>query len=251
MEKRGSHIGVIVSFIIFIAFIIFLYALIQPAVTMKQSRGSLLNYLKNALVNNMKSNLTIITINTYETRSSRKNCIKLVSFVSNTNILTPVKIIVLNSTGSSQVAKTSSTDGNDLYIIRTNPDEYFFKIYSSPKFNEIDSSTESPCTSLTIDNPQNNYTIRLIQKYSPGYIFDLNIIKLINDYNSNYQSVKTSFNLTSSENFGFNFTYQNRTSIGTLDKIPSSSEVYSKNFPVLYITENKSLQSGMLTLRVW
>jgi hypothetical protein len=146
MNKRGSHVDVIISFIIFVSFIVFSYVLLQPTLTTQQNKESIASSIESSLVNNL-------------------------------------------SVGNNISAQTIS---------------------------------------------------------------DNNTIQLINAYNQNYNSVKSWFNISPSDNFGFNFTYQNQTTIGTNDEVPKFSSVYSQAFSVLYITtNNNNTQSGLLTVRVW
>ena len=37
-SKKGSHVGVVVSFVIFVTFLIFLYTIIQPATVREKDR---------------------------------------------------------------------------------------------------------------------------------------------------------------------------------------------------------------------
>jgi hypothetical protein len=235
MNKRGSHIDVIISFIIFISFIVFTYAILQPTLTIKGGKTSVADNLEPILVNNLSGDLTIISLVTNQTSP---NCIKLNNFFGNTNI-NPT-IVVENSTGFVFTAYNSI---NDLYInTSSNPSNSLFYVYYSPEFNPIASNTLT-CSIFS-------YTIGQISSSSQD-ILDSNVIQLINNYNNNYNTVKNWFNLSVTNNFGFSFTYQNQTVIKTNNTIPPFTNVYSGGFPVLYLTGNTSLQSGLLTIQVW
>ncbi len=247
MNKRGSHVDVIISFIIFVSFIVFAYAILQPTLTTQEGKTTIASSIENAVVNNLSgNNLAIISFSANQ--NSQKNCIQLQNFLNNANISSPT-VVVRNSTG---YIFASYYSGNDLYIdISSNPQlSSFLDVYYSPAFNLIQSSTLPNCNLLQQGSSQNNYIIGQITS-SSQYLFDFNIFKLINSYNGNYNSVRNWFNLTAQNNFGFNFTYQNQTIIGTNNKIPAFSNVYSEGFPVLYVTGNSSIQSGILTIRVW
>lgn len=51
MNKKGSHVGMMLSFVIFITFIVFLYSILQPLLTMRQNKEFALESLKIELVN--------------------------------------------------------------------------------------------------------------------------------------------------------------------------------------------------------
>jgi len=247
MNKRGSHVDVIISFVIFISFIIFAYALLQPTLTTQEGKTALANSLDTALVNNLSGgNFTIISFAARQ--STLKGCLQLSSFLNNANI-NKSTLILRNSTGAIFPVYNSS---GDLYVdVSSNQQSnYFFDIYYSSNFNVIPSGTLSGCNVLLQGSSPNNYVIGQISPTSQ-YIFDFNIFKLINSYNNSYISLRNWFNLSGADNFGFNFTYQNQTIIGTTSKIPPFTNAYAQSYPVLYVTGNKSIQSGLLTIRIW
>lgn len=250
-NRRGSNIDVIISFIVFIGFLVFFYVIIQPSLVTPQDKSVIINSLYTELKSNLTgANITIISVGINLQKSAQKNCIILNGFAGAANLQSPLKILVYNETGGNYPAYNSS---GDVYVNMSNPADVFLNVYSSPSFvpNPTTPSGLTPCTNLYFNNQNNNYTLGKIQDYSVGYIFDANVKQLITAYDSNYLGVKSWFNVTANEDFGFNFTYQNMTSIGTNDKPPAYSSIYSESFPVLYITENNSLQSGELTVRVW
>jgi len=253
MNKRGSHVDVIISFVIFISFIAFSYILLQPTLTTKQVKESVANSLEISLVNNLSNgstnNLTIISLAARQ--NSVKTCINLKDFLNKAGINSP-NLVLKNSTGAIFPISNSTTD---LYVDVTSNQQlnYFFSVYYSPSFSLIPGGTLSGCNTLQQGNSQNNYTIGQAETVSSlsQNIFDFNVRSLIGTYNQNYDYIKRWFNLSPGNNFGFNFTYQNQTTIGTNDKIPQFTEVYSQAFPILYTTGNSSLQSGLLTVRIW
>jgi len=62
LSKRGSHVGFILSFVIFVLFILFLYTTIQPAIKIQKEKTLFIDYLKDVLVENFTVNLTTMTI---------------------------------------------------------------------------------------------------------------------------------------------------------------------------------------------
>jgi hypothetical protein len=247
MNKKGSHIDVIISFIIFISFIVFSYVILQPTLTTQEGKTSLASSLDKSLVDNLSGgNLTVISFGVKQ--NIQRNCIQLTGFLNNANISRNT-IVLRNSTGAIFPVYNSSSD---LYVdISSNQQlNYFFDVYYSPNFNLIPSGTLSNCNVLSQGSSSNSYAIGQIFS-SSQYIFDFNILKLINSYNSNYIALKNWFNISGADNFGFNFTYQNQTIIGTNSRVPPFSSTYAEGFPILYVTGNNSLQSGLLTIRVW
>ena len=58
MKKKGSHIGVMLSFGIFVTFLVFLYSVLQPIIEMEQEKKLILDDLVLALVEMFDSDLT-------------------------------------------------------------------------------------------------------------------------------------------------------------------------------------------------
>lgn len=248
-NRKGSHVDVILSFVIFISFIIFFYAMIQSNVLTRGDKTTFLNFMGGKLIENLTGG-DLIRINTVISYSGgAQNCIYLDPFATSTGI-SSFNLIVKNSTG---VAFPSSYSGNTLYI-NTSLDPqstYSFDIYYSSSFNVITAGTMNGCKHLLEDNT-NGYTIKQIENYSvEDYVWENNIKQLISLYNSSFASVRNEFNLVPSENFRFDFTYQNQTKIGTPNNIPVSVNVYSKLFPIVYVSENGPLEAGNLIVQVW
>ena len=61
MNKRGSHVGVILSFAIFITFMVFLYFIIEPAIRIQGDKQNILDNLERELLEKFSANLTTYT----------------------------------------------------------------------------------------------------------------------------------------------------------------------------------------------
>ena len=59
-NKRGSHVGVMISFAIFITFVVFLFVIFEPIVNQKKERESELTFLEEELIELFNSDLAII-----------------------------------------------------------------------------------------------------------------------------------------------------------------------------------------------
>lgn len=246
-NKRGSHIGVIISFVIFIGLIVFIYTILRPAVSSNQSGGgTLANQLKLSLESNMSGNLTEISVYA----DSTSDCVNLSDFVSYAGLESPPHIIVKSKTGSDFSSNISSSNSNDLYVIKSSdPSSKFLYIYDSPEFNQTLSGTPGSCSNLAYGGGSGDYTIGQVKTNS--YIFESSILKLIKDYDNNYYALRSYFGVTGGDNFGFNFIYDNGTSTETQSNIPSTANVYSQYFTIEYVNVNGNIESGNLIIKVW
>jgi hypothetical protein len=60
MNKKGSHIGFMLSFAIFITFIVFLFAIFSPRVNLRQNKELILKQLETTLLTEFDSTLANI-----------------------------------------------------------------------------------------------------------------------------------------------------------------------------------------------
>lgn len=259
-NKRGSHVGVVLSFVIFITFAVFLYTIIQPAIQTGQDKTAILNLLRVSLVENVSTDLTSasVTINRdIPPGQEKKGCLLFDEFI-NISQMKPPHIISKNRTEEIQMSNKTDLDGDgnlyDLTITVDNPesDLKFFKIYNASEFkeiNEYDGNVNQNCWELKQDNSNNNYTIGQI-KINEN-IFLSKIVKLINDYENNYEKVKNDLDIPSGTEFGFNFTYSNGTVIGTEKEAPQNVNVFAEELPIQYVNHNATIKPGTLLIKIW
>ncbi|MBA7696918.1 hypothetical protein ES703_105572 [subsurface metagenome] len=122
----------------------------------------------------------------------------------------------------------------------------FFKIYNSEEFEELDVGTMEKCNNLR--RKEKEYIVGLIR--TDEYIFETKIIDLRDEYETSYENLKNELNIPIGSEFGFSFTYSNKTIIGTSEKNVSTS-VYAEEIPIQYIDREASTSSGFINIRVW
>ena len=227
-NKKGSHFGMMISFAIFISFLVVFYALINQKTKSKTDQEIYLNKLLSELKNSFKSNISEINIKLNESQSSCFKIDKPIISSNNVTVKDHNKNIV-----------DSYSDSNYLYI---NSSDTFFKIYYSDEFNTNTPMTE--CNYL----PEQNYTIGLIK--TEKKIFEKKIKLVIKEYNENYDELKN--NLSLPQDYNFEFSFINSTGgILNVTKEKSSQEIFSKKEYISYIDENANHSSGYLIATVW
>lgn len=241
-NRKGSHIDVIISFIIFVGFIVFLYAILQPTVASHQDKNSLLSPLYYKIIGNATGNFTKVYFNIDQ---QSQKCVSLSNFFTAAGIGANVTIMNLNG----DVIPAYVSD-NDLWFDWSALTGSFYAVYS-PYYPSLPPNNLNGCNNLKQDQQNGYYSLLQEVNYSPTFPFEANLVSLIKDYDNNYNTVKNYFDVAPSDNFGFNFTYQNQTSVGTNDNISSLTSVYSELFPVVYMDMNGSLQAGALVIRAW
>jgi len=241
MNKRGSHVGVILSLVIFITFLVFLYTTVEPIIKTQKDKEALLNYLETELSTRMSSNLTTVSIGINKT--APQTCVQLDNFVQETEI--SLRLIVKDDETGEILKANVSQNEIDLFIIKGTESD-FFKVYDSPEFEELEKVVGiSGCKFL--ENGK-DYTIGLIR--TSKYLFESKILNLMDEYNIGYEGLKEELKIPPGSEFGFSLTYDNGTIIRTEEKNISIS-IYAKEIPIRYIDDKANINFGFMNIRVW
>lgn len=254
-NKRGSHVGVILSFAIFITFVMFLYVLIQPNLVDQETQVSALRTLQRDILQNVSENLTITGVKLSITGNAQ-SCLKLINFFETTHM--GYNLGASDETGSSLYVYKSE-DGKDLLVSSgeanlklQDDDKTVVRVYNSSSFKEIETISSGSFTYAHCNIPE--------VIYSPGYTSTREVVmasklkSLIELYGNpdpflGYIPLKEKFGLVS--DFGFNFTYQNKTSVGTTKQVSQSRAVEVLETPVIYCSPSRIIESGSLNVRIW
>jgi len=239
MKKKGSHVGMVLSFVIFITFLVFLYSIVEPAIKTQKDEQAVLEYLKTELIGKVSADLTSVSIAIDKT--TNKDCVELENLRTETGI--DSKLIVKDNLENSFTAKISD---DDLFIDRESSEDDFFKIRVSEEFEETETGTMSDCEILQ-EGSISGYTIGLIR--TNKYVFEAKIIELKEEYENDYENLKDELGVSSGNEFGFSFSYNNGTTIGTEESV--STNIYTEEIPIQYIDESASILSGSINIKIW
>lgn len=238
-NHRGSHVGVVVSFMIFVTFVLFVIVLLEPSLTTNPDKKSMLESVEKKIIDGTSYQTIVVTV-TLE-NSISETCVSIGSFISDFDGYEG--IVVKNKNGDLISSSLSSSDLNTLQIKRNTNSENFFKIYSSDGFGDGTYETVS-CRSIT---ESTDYTIAMTKEQS--YVFESKVEDLINDY-SNYNKFKESLNLPNGTDVGFSFEFENGTIIST-NETSVTTNIFVKEKTVEYLDENSNVLSGKLKTRIW
>ncbi len=230
-KRGGTHVGFVLSFVIFVAFLVVIYSVLIAPNLSQNDKKSLVENLKIKILENVSGELAIVSINT---EAAPQNCIRLNGFLNTFEI--SQNLAAKDQYGTGQ---TIYVLGSDLEISR-NSNETFFKIYESEEFNAASSVGESPC------NPR-NYEAGSAKKEK--YIFGKKIAELMDYYGENYSGLRQDFGFPDDSDFDFGFTHEN----GTYVKVErqTTSSIYSAEVPIQYADGNANILSGFINVRVW
>lgn len=228
--KKGSHIGTVISFVLFITFIVFLYSITSPALKSNKEEENLLIYLENKIIENVSAELNSTSIS-FENSG---DCLQINNYQGGANT------VVKDKDGN---IVDSGVEGNTLFIKISS--ETFFKIYSS----EVELEGK-PYNSGDCANPLTNYEPGLSR--TEKKVSEEKVIELINRYSANYSKLKEDFKIPNSRDFGFGFIYNNGTLIPyeTPEK-NASSDIYTNRVPVEYFDKQAEILQGFVNIKVW
>lgn len=257
LNKKGNHVGVILSFVIFIMFVLFLYIFMAPSLESRESRASKINGLQSQILENVTQTMTVrgVKIN-YPGSVQGKSCFRLINFFLNVPLAERRAIIQTTYTPPLGIYNDSAPKDNDL-LLSTGKEKD--KLILKNAFVKVYNSSSLPILQLGPDSSGGQCVDVNFSKgeYFVGYTREEKLVManaiqtLISNYQTNdgYEQLKDKFSF--SGDFGFNFTYQDGTNIGTTKYIPQSAEVYSQEYPIVYAANNRGLEVGTLSVRIW
>lgn len=227
LNKRGSHVGVIISFIIFVTFLVFIYSISEPTIRVKESKDYMTIYINSALEDYLSTQLNTTTI-----LLSGQSCVIAPNFRYNQK-----NLVVKNEKG--QIVPFMKS-GNNLII--NNAGENFVKIYSSDEvFNDHSDDTISGC--VAIPEEYSMITSKNVVSYSK-------LLKTITNFSNEYDSLKKTLEIPDDVDFSLKFKLVNGTSMETqTDEL--NKNIYAEEFAVRYLDKDANIQTGMLTVKVW
>ncbi|MBI2044400.1 hypothetical protein HYT24_03485 [Candidatus Pacearchaeota archaeon] len=235
MNKKGTHVGVVISFAMFVIFLLFLYAFLINPVMNKESKEIVLENLKAKIIENVSEELT--TASVYIKNNNGNSCIRLQNFFTITGFGT--QLIARNAADAKESAYTQS---NDLVIDRASNNNVYFKIYYLDWFNSL--TNQNGCHQIK----EEEYSMGLVNKEK--LVSLQKVSDLIKIYEANYFLTKDNFSVTSGNEFNFMLIYANKSTASPKERNVTTS-VYAAEIPVQYFDSNANISFGTIRVKVW
>ena len=232
--------GVVISFAIFITFVIFLYTMAQPTLQVDQREETLMPFLEKVLIENASATLTTITVNI--TNNVVDPCIQLDNLANTFGI--DNRIFVWNQ--EQELTESGlSTITNNVRINRLDSNDDFFKIYYSEEFPYMGTGGAWSCQPMTEGNDY-DLGITKVDKY----VFESKVFELLDAHVLWYEDFKSDLGIPRSFEFGFGIIYNNG-SIRETESINISKNIYIQDIPIQYVNANGQIESGFFRLKTW
>lgn len=236
-NKKGSHIEIIISFAVFITFIMFMYMLTRPAITTDIDSDELIDFLKPRIQDEISENLSFISVKVSDDFNG--DCIRINDFKE--KYLRGKKY---NVTAKNNQEIIGISGDRKIFIEAGNGE--FFKIYYSKSRLEKADLPQEGCPS--VGDGEENYTIGL---HRTEKIVSLEKFwKIYEKHNNSYGSLKNDLGFPQSNDFGFGIHLNNGTVIRTKEK-EIQTNIYAEIFPIRYFNKKAEIKTGYLEVRVW
>jgi hypothetical protein len=255
MKKRGSHVGFILSFALFVTFLLFAIAMLLPKLRVKQDNEMFLDYLKLALEQMFVGEINTMVINVTGINPT-KDCAKITNIVPDLEEegIDETKLLIKDE--NEEVIKYFAKD-NALYIdIGQGASDKVLKFYYSEELSNSYCPEGDPgCPSSGGCEPVNKgYTIRITRVNNET--FGSKIEEIADWYMESpesYEELKDALNLPPGMVFEFSFIFENNQgyTVTAEYEVPSNQNVFVMEIPILYFDEWANLSPGTLVLKIW
>ena len=236
LYKKGSHVGFVISFVLFITFIVFMYAILSSRVDFGQEKANSFSYVKAEIINRVSENLTSVSVAIGQ--QNPQSCVQLKDFFLKTGIGN--RFIVRSDSGN---VLQSGKGGNDLFLERNG--NLFFRVYGSGEFN-VSGGALSNCQPL--NEGSQGYSLGLSRDSRD--IFESKVLNFFGNYTGDYEALKKNMKISSGDEFSFRFVYNNGTEIKTPEK-NATINIYADRMAIQYIKTDATRESGFMDTIVW
>ena len=238
--KRGTHVGVVISFNLFIIFLLSVFLLINPVLKVRGEKQPVLDSLYPKILENISSNMTLTLVKVENGYSpTLGNCIE----ISGGGWESGENITVKNLADERIESNISSLSVN----LNWTDEPRFLKIYSS-----LESFEDMPLSSGSCDVPSEGADFSIKSIKTEKYVFESSILRLNASYNpSSYQDLKEYFDIPLEEEFGFRFINSEGITEVEAGRVPNSISVYSKKKYVNYVTNQSKILPGIIIVKIW
>lgn len=252
-SKRGSHVGVVLSILIFIVFLIFLYTVLEPALKTDTEKDFLLGSLHGAITENTSEMVKSVPLNVIS-GSGGDICIK---FAGIPNKIKPTSIDQLRIKDSNEefhnytdggsgqlkiVVGTSFTGGSFTIYHIEEVSEYY---WTQQDFQTVYGSCEN------LQNEGTDFTIGDLIT-SPEIISESNIFNLFTAYTNNPDGLKDELGIPDKYDFSFSLLDSEKNIIVEVGEVnPTAQNIYVEEFLVQYLDSSARILPGYLIIRIW
>lgn len=230
INKKASHVGMILSFVIFITFLIYLFLILSPLIFTQNVQREFLPLISDEILNFLNVEVSRIFFTTTTAGNFFKINLDGTCFED--------YFVLLKDYQENEIP--SQKQVCDI-LFRGDSDKIHILYYSNFSLKEVD------LESL----PQGNFNdVNINYLDSNKYILDSRIFNLSSLYSEDYLGLKKDLNVPDLIDFGFTFNFENGTNISKGNP-PLDLEVYSNELNVFYYNASFYQKKGVLRIFIW
>jgi hypothetical protein len=231
--KKGisGHIELILSFLIFITFVVFLLIFVNP-IKKTNTTTYYLDLTESAIMDNIKTNLTTFSV-TLPSNALACFCIPYPSPGADK------KLIVKNDKG--EIVTATYIGGN----ICINGGNRFHKIYFSEEFEEVPVACDPATNTLA----EGTYTIGVLNEYDK--VSGKALSNLNEDYNDDYANLKINLAIPGDFNIIVNLTDNGEYLAYGKTQEPKNAEIMAREIPIEIINSTGGFIPAVMNLQAW
>ena len=242
-KKGASHIEMIISFVIFIGFIVFLFTIFNPL--KKSINPGISDLVFMNLEDNLTTKLSTVSIKLKENVVFQPGdtCFTVAN-IPDMDCNSERKIIVKNISRSIMGARING-DNIEAALVNKEPNEQFYTIYCSHELQEYQGNFQQ-CKQIGNDQ----YILGIINERNLWS--ERNLMNFEREYNAKYGEIKNNF-IQKVNDFSFIIT---RVDDGKIlfsgDKNPPKSlNVYAKISPIDVLDKDANITKSTINVIVW
>ncbi len=250
-SKKGSHVGMIVSFALFVTMLLALLTISNFGVSEQPNKQALLEYLEVALIAQFSDTLTTTSLYSISRTNPQSNCFTFDQYLSE---ITGDYVVVAKDDSNTRVPATLT----ETAVIIEDKNSPSITLLYSKQFDALETNNFCP-QQLRYENPK-QFEIGFSR--TKDAIFLQNIIQTFEKYQSpsGYDELRSILNVPQGTEFGFALLDRDRNVINNpsgkpLDTQPKEfnpqTNVFSKEVYIEYFDESGNTNLGIIRIDLW
>lgn len=231
MNKKGSHIEMVMSFTIFIIALIFAYTIVENPLKSGFDKEDSVILLEDKIIDAVSRDVIIIWVSFNESGPA-----DLVFGTPNLSLFDNPELVAVDSNGTRLPSFFDASDST----VSMNSSGFVKAYYTDSSFNSNGT--------LPLGSPSSpkNAKSEVFEKR----IFEKEIIEIINKSFENETGVRKDLEISLSNEFSVAFDYGNGTTIGSLGK-EIKGNIYAKESYINYLSIDGEEKIGGLIVKIW
>jgi len=227
-NKKGSHVGIILSFTLFITFLIFIFIIIGPPTNLTIEKNELIPILERSILEKISEE--IITIRIYD-KENLTGCVQ--TSIPENDFTNPTFLVF-----DSDLEEIASDSVSSQFLLEGGRN--FTKIhFSNGSFSQNQELSIGGCTDIGADSITREE--RITEKL---------ILNLMGEIQTEYDEIKNNLGISIQDEINLLFDYLNGTRLG-IDTTKPKSNVYAETIKIDYLNPNAEEKIGEIIIQIW